>query len=115
MPGAAYDTLAEFWRIQDSGEYTRLVNLFAEDAVVEDVVHGTFRGREAIMAFMTKMVAVMGEAKIRFTLDELAGDDRIAWARWTMHSPAGTHGGCGLYKVADGKLTYYRDYVDPTE
>ena len=30
-----------------------------------------------------------------------------------MHSPAGTKGGCGIYKVAGGKLTYYRDYMDP--
>lgn len=115
MPGQAYDTLAAFWRIQDSGDYTRLVDLFADDAVVEDVVHGTFRGRDAIMAFMTRMVALMGEAQIRFTLDELAGDDHVAWSRWTMHSPRGMHGGCGLYKVSHGKLTYYRDYVDPVE
>ena len=41
------------------------------------------------------------------------GDDHAVWSRWTMHSPAGSKGGCGLYKVANGKLTYYRDYMDP--
>ena len=115
MAGDAFDTLTRFWQVQDSGDYTRLVDLFADDAVVEDVVHGTFRGRAAIMDFMTRMVALMGEAKIHFTLDELAGDDHVAWSRWTMHAPGGARGGCGLYKVVGGQLTYYRDYVDPTE
>lgn len=113
MPGDAQRTIEEFWRIQDSGEYTRLVDLFAEDALVEDPVWGNHRGREAIMGFMTTMVKEMGERKIRFTLDEVCGDDHACWTRWTMHSPAGSRGGCGIYKVSDGKLTYYRDYMDP--
>lgn len=113
MAGDAQRTIETFWAIQDSGDYTKLVDLFAEDAVVEDAVWGTHRGREAILGFMTTMVKEMGARQIRFTLDEVCGDDRCAWSRWTMHSPAGTRGGCGIYKVADGKLTYYRDYGDP--
>lgn len=115
MPGDAQDTIERFWRIQDSGDYTRLVDLFAEDAVVEDVVWGTHRGRAAFMEFMTTMVKEMGERKIHFTVDEIFGDDHACWARYTMHSPAGSRGGCGVYKVSDGKLTYYRDYMDPQE
>ena len=115
MPGQAQDVIDRFWQIQDSGDYTQLVDLFAEDAVVEDVVWGTRRGRDEIMAFMTTMVKEMGERKIHFTIDEICGDDHSCWSRWTMHSPAGTRGGCGIYKVADGKLTYYRDYSDPDE
>ena len=114
MPGQAHDTIAQFWKVQDSGDYTRLVELFAEDAVVEDVVWGTYRGRDEIMRFMSTMVKEMGERKIHFTLDEVFGDDHAAWSRWTMHSPQGSRGGCGIYKVAGGKLTYYRDYMDPT-
>lgn len=114
MPGEAQRVIEEFWRIQDSGDYTRLVDLFAEDALLEDPVYGTYRGKPAIHEFMGKMVSVMGERQIHFTIDEICGDDHAAWSRWTMHSPAGTRGGCGLYKVADGKLTYYRDYMDPT-
>jgi limonene-1,2-epoxide hydrolase len=114
MPGQAHDTIAKFWRIQDSGDYTRLVELFADDALLEDPVYGTYRGRAEIHAFMSKMVAEMGERQIRFTIDEICGDDHAVWARWTMHSPAGTRGGCGIYKVSGGKLTYYRDYMDPT-
>ena len=113
MPGQAQDTIERFWKIQDSGDYTQLVDLFAEDAVVEDPVRGTYNGRDAIMQFMTTMVKEMGVRKISFTLDEVCGDDHACWSRWTMHSPAGSRGGCGIYKVADGKLTYYRDYMDP--
>lgn len=115
MPGEAQRVIERFWAVQDSGDYTRLVDLFAEDAVIEDPVYGTYRGREEIRAFMTKMVEVMGEMKIHFTLDEVCGDDHAVWSRWTMHSPAGSRGGCGIYKVRDGHLTYYRDYMDPVE
>lgn len=113
MPGQAQATIERFWQIQDSGDYIRVVELFAEDALLEDPIWGTFQGREAILGFMTTMVKEMGERKIHFTLDEVCGDDHACWARWTMHSPAGPRTGCGIYKVADGKLTYYRDYMDP--
>ncbi|AOL22131.1 Ketosteroid isomerase-related protein [Erythrobacter litoralis] len=113
MPGQAQHVIEQFWRIQDEGDYTKLAPLFAEDAVVEDPVWGTYRGREAILSFMTKMVEEMGNRKITFTVDEICGDDHACWARWTLHSPEGTRGGCGIYKVSDGHLTYYRDYMDP--
>jgi limonene-1,2-epoxide hydrolase len=113
MPGKAQDVIEQFWRIQDEGDYTKLAPLFAEDAVVEDPVWGTFTGREAILGFMTRMVEEMGKLKISFTVEEICGDDHAAWARWTLHSPEGTRGGCGIYKVEGGQLTYYRDYMDP--
>ena len=113
MPGEAQRVIEQFWRIQDEGDYTRLVDLFAEDALLEDPVWGRYEGREAILRFMTTMVAEMGERKIHFTVDEICGDDHAVWARWTMHSPAGSRGGVGIYKIAGGKLTYYRDYMDP--
>src|SRR6476620_3560043 len=100
MPGAAHDAIENFWKTQDSGDYTKLVDLFAEDAVVEDMVWGTYRGRDEIMAFMSTMVKVMTERKIHFTVDEICGDDHTAWSRWTMVSPDGSRGGCGIYKVS---------------
>lgn len=115
MPGQAQATIERFWQIQDRGDYTQVVDLFADDALLEDPIWGTYRGREAILAFMTAMVKEMGARKIHFTLDEVCGDDHACWARWTMHSPEGTRTGCGIYKVAGGKLTYYRDYLDPAK
>jgi limonene-1,2-epoxide hydrolase len=114
MAGEAQRVIEEFWRIQDEGDYTRLAPLFAEDAFLEDPIWGEYRGREAILGFMTKMVAEMGTRKIKFTVDEICGDDHAVWARWTMHMEgAPSRGGCGIYKVEGGKLTYYRDYMDP--
>jgi ketosteroid isomerase-like protein len=113
MAGEAQQVIERFWKVQDSGDYTRLVDLFAEDALVEDPIWGRYEGREAIRRFMTTMVKEMGARKIHFTVDEIQGDDSIAWARWTLHSPDGTRGGCGIYRVKDGKLVYYRDYMDP--
>jgi steroid Delta-isomerase len=115
MAGQAQRTIERFWQVQDSGDYTQLVDLFAEDALLEDPIWGVYKGRDAIMGFMTTMVKEMGERKIHFTVDEICGDDQAVWARWTMHSPAGTRSGVGIYKVANGKLTYYRDYMDPAK
>ena len=116
MPGEAQRTIEQFWRIQDSGDYTRLVDLFAEDALIEDPVWGRHQGREAIGGFMATMVKEMGARNIRFTVDEIFGDDHAVWARWTMHMDgADPRGGVGIYKVENGLLTYYRDYMDPSE
>ena len=111
--GEAQRVIEDFWRIQDEGDYTKLAPLFAEDALLEDPIWGTHRGRDAILGFMTTMVSEMTERKIHFTVDEICGDDHAVWARWTMHSPEGSRGGVGIYKVANGQLTYYRDYMDP--
>lgn len=113
MAGEAQRVIEEFWNIQDAGDYTRLAPLFAPDAVLDDPIYGRFEGRAKILEFMTMMVAEMGERKIHFTLDEVCGDDHAVWARWTMHSPEGSRGGVGIYKVEDGLMTYYRDYMDP--
>lgn len=114
MPGEAQRVIEEFWRIQDDGDYTRLVDLFAEDAVLEDPIWGRYEGRAAILGFMTTMVAEMGERKVHFTVDEICGDESAVWARWTMHKDGAVpRGGVGIYKVEDGKMTYYRDYMDP--
>ena len=114
MAGEARRVVEEFWRIQGEGDYTKLVHLFAQDSLLEDPIFGRFEGRDAILGFMTKMVVEMKERKVHFTVDEICGDDHAAWARWTMHM-AGTapRSGAGIYKVKSGKMTYYRDYLDP--
>ena len=108
----AYRVLERFWEIQNDGDYNRLVPLFAEDAVVEDPIYGRFEGRDAIAGFMARMVDEMGEQSIRFRLVDLAGDGGVAWAQWVAETPRGEIHGCGLYRVRDGLLTYYRDYMN---
>jgi limonene-1,2-epoxide hydrolase len=102
-----------FWRIQDARDYGALVDLFAEDAVLEDPIFGVYRGKEAIRGFMETMNKEMGPNGISFDLVELAGGEDSAWAKWVAHTPAGDRHGVGIYKVAGGKVVYYRDYMDP--
>lgn len=110
---AAHAVIQEFWRVQDEGDYRQLVDLFAEDARLEDPIWGVFEGREAIRGFMTTMVSEMRERQVHFTVDEICGDDSAVWARWTMHAPSGARSGAGIYRVKNGKIAYYRDYLDP--
>lgn len=111
------ETIRRFWEIQDSGDYTQLVPLFAEDAVVVDPIYGTFRGREAIGGFMAKMVEEMGAQQTSFTVEEIGGADApdgrgVVWAQWIADTPRGKIQGCGLYRTYGGQLTYYRDYMN---
>jgi limonene-1,2-epoxide hydrolase len=115
MAGEAYDVMREFWRIQDARDYLGVVDLFADDAVFEDPLYGVFRGKEAIHGFMAKMNAEMTAAGVTFDLVELNGGQDGAWAKWVAHTPKGERHGVGIYKVANGKITYYRDYMDPVK
>ncbi len=108
QPGEAQRVIAEFWRIQEAGDYTKLAALFADDAVLEDPIWGRYAGRDAILGFRTTMVAEMGARKVHFTVDEICGEDHAAWARWTMHMDgAAPRGGVGIYKVEGGQMTYW--------
>lgn len=115
MSGQAQDAIETFWKVQDQGDYTRLTDLFADDALLEDPIWGRYEGKEAIGDFMTKMAVEMDKMGMHFEVDEISGDDHTAWARWTAISPKGRRGGVGIYKVSGGKLTYYRDYMDPEQ
>ena len=44
MKGAK-EIIETFWKIQDGGDYTKVVELFAEDAVLVDPFFGTFEGK----------------------------------------------------------------------
>ena len=115
MAGAAYDTIRRFWAVQDDGDYTATVALFADDALFVDPIYGTFEGRDAIGAFMEKMNTAVSAVNGVFELEELAGDDTTAWAQWRFASDRGARSGVGVYRVQDGQITYYRDYMNPDE
>lgn len=112
MTRSARETIETFWKIQDAGDYTALVELFAEDAVVVDPFFGTFEGRQAIAGFMAKMNEEMKSMQTDFVVREIAGDGEVAWAQWVARTPAGDVEGCGLYRVRDGEMTYYKDYMN---
>ena len=113
MSNDAYDTLQRFWDLQNSRDYTTVVELFADDAVLVDPIFGTFEGREAIGAFMAKMNVEMGKLDAAFDLVELSGGGDTAWAQWrvtTNDKPP--REGVGVYRVRNGQITYYRDYMN---
>ena len=109
---SAKEIIETFWRIQDEGDYTKVVALFAEDAVLVDPFFGTFKGKAAIGEFMKKMNAEMGDRQTSFVVREIDGGGDVAWAQWTAKTPAGEIDGCGLYRVRDGLMTYYKDYMN---
>lgn len=109
----ARETIQAFWDIQNERDYTKTVALFAEDALFVDPIFGTFEGRDAIGAFMAKMNVEMGKLDAEFDLVELSGGGDTAWAQWrvtTNNKPP--REGVGVYKVSDGQITYYRDYMN---
>jgi len=112
MAGDAFDTIKRFWEIQDQGDYAALSPLFADDARLVDPVFGTFVGGEAIAGFFEKMNTEMKKAGASFRLVDMAGDDETAWARWAATTNRGEREGVGVYRVSDGKLTYYQDYMN---
>ena len=113
MAGDAYDTIKRFWGIQDEGDYAALAPLFADDAEVVDPVYGTFVGGEAIAGFFTMMNTEMAEAGASFRLVELSGDHETAWAQWEATTDRGVRHGVGVYRVRNGQLVYYKDYMNP--
>ena len=115
MSGDAYDTITRFWQIQDAGDYTATAELFAEDAVFDDPMYGTFNGRDQIAAFMAKMNEVVTAQGGSFRAERISGGETSAWAQWVFTSPERTMTGVGIYEVADGEITYYRDYIDRHE
>ncbi|MGB3734316.1 MAG: nuclear transport factor 2 family protein [Ilumatobacter sp.] len=114
MAGDAHDTIKRFWEIQDEGDYAPLADLFADDAEVVDPVYGTFTGGEAIAGFFTMMNTEMAKAGATFRLVEMSGDDETAWAQWEVTTTDGRppRQGVGVYRVTDGKLSYYKDYIN---
>lgn len=113
----AFDTLKRFWDIQDGGDYSKLSSLFSDDAMLVDPVYGTFKGGEAIAGFMTKMNTEMAKAGASFRLVELSGSVDAegigtVWAQWTATTDKGDRTGVGIYKTNNGKITFYRDYMN---
>ena len=112
MAGDAFDTITRFWQVQDAGDYEATVALFADDAVLDDPLYGAFEGRDAIAGFMAKMNEAVAKTNGSFRALEIAGGDDAGWARWEWNSDRGVRTGVGIYRVRDGQLTYYRDYLD---
>ena len=108
----AKEVIETFWKIQDQGDYTQVVDLFADDAVLVDPFFGTFNGKSAIGEFMNQMNVEMRARKTQFIVREIDGGGDVAWAQWAAQTPGGDVEGCGLYRVKNGLMTYYKDYMN---
>ena len=89
MPGQAHDVMSAFWTVQNDRDYSKLVDLFADDATIVDPIYGVFQGKAAIARFMALMVEEMGKRGVSFDLVELHGDHETAWALWRANLPGG--------------------------
>jgi len=109
---SAVEVIKKFWEIQDEGDYTKVIDLFSEDALFEDPVYGNFNGKAEILEFMKKMNKEMSSRNITFRAIKIDGGGDIAWTQWIADTPEGEIEGCGLYKVENGLMTYYKDYMN---
>ena len=105
----AKQLIEKFWALQDGHDYSKLIPLFADNAVFEDPAIGRVEGIEAIAALLHHLTKELADKKMHFEVLEIAGDEQVAWSRWLWKRLDGDIEGVGLYKVADGKLTSYRD------
>lgn len=105
----AKELIETFWELQDGHDYGKLIPLFADDAVFEDPAIGRVEGIEAISALLHRLTKELADKKMHFEVLEIAGDEHVAWSRWLWKRPDGDIEGVGLYRVAGGKLTSYRD------
>ena len=114
MKGAK-EIIETFWKIQDEGDYTKVVELFPEDAVLVDPFFGTFEWswKKQLVNIMNKMNKEMTSRETSFIAKEIDGGGEVAfWAQWTAKTPNGDVEGCGLYRVKNGMMTYYKDYMN---
>ena len=118
MSGPAAATIARFGAHEDDQRYTRLMDVFADDAVYYDPFFGPQRGKDAIYEFMTHMEEAVPGSGARFASWESFGDVDCGFARWDMVAPNADGvevavPGQSLYRLRDGLVTGVVDYVDP--
>lgn len=111
----AKQVIEKFWSVQDGHDYTKLIPLFADNAIFEDPAIGRIEGKENIATLFARLTQELADKKMHFEVLEIAGGETIAWARWLWKRPDGDLAGVGLYKVQNGKLTSYRDFYPVPE
>jgi steroid delta-isomerase len=111
MAGDAAAVIQQFWEIQDAGDYTALTRLFADDAILVDPFIGEIHGNVAVGQYMQKMNEQVGAQDGRFERIDVVTGGEAAWTSWNWITKDGTANGVTVYKIKDGKIAYYRDYM----
>lgn len=117
MPGPAFEIVQQFGNVEDDQRYTRLVDLFADDAVYYDPFFGAQRGKAAIRTFMEHMEEVVPGSGATFASWHTEADTDCGWAKWDMVAPNADGEripvpGQSLYRLREGKITFVADYLD---
>lgn len=113
---SAHDIITMFGSVEDDQRYTRLVDLFTDDAVYCDPFYGPQRGRAAIGEFMAEMERVIPPRGIYFAEWNTTAETTVGWSTWVMAVPTGDDEhripGQSVYRLRDGKVCFVADYVD---
>lgn len=111
----ACTVISRYWEFQAERDYPSMTASFARDAVLIDPILGAIEGRDAISDYIDKVKIEIDRIEAVFSLSEVAGSGDVAWAQWTVTTTRGQRKGCGIYRVRDGEITYYRDYMNSKE
>lgn len=99
----AGELIAGFWAACSGGQFTRVLPLFAEDAVYNDTLYAApFVGRGAIESHLRDMESAIPPGLV-FVLDEMAPSPARVGARWHVEtrkgSPVPFSRGASMYSV----------------
>ena len=112
----AREIIDRFGQVEDDQKYTRLVELFTDDAIYYDPFAGAQVGKAAIHEFMSEMERVIPKMGVYFANWETCANTHVGWAKWNMVVPINgvehPTPGQSLYRLRDGKVCFVADYVD---
>lgn len=118
MTLSTHEMLAMFGGVEDDQKYSRLVDLFDDDAVYYDPFFGPQVGKAAITDFMKHMEEVVPASGARFANWAVTAGDNCGFTQWQMVA-TNRDGhevwvpGESLYRLRNGKVFGVVDYVDP--
>jgi ketosteroid isomerase-like protein len=115
--GSGHDLITRLWTTQNTGSYADIASLFADDGVFTDVLHGEFRGRDAIRRHLERMESAMPDTGVTFEVVDIAADDTVGWSQWNCRfrregRPDVLVPGWTLHTFRDGEITLDADYFD---
>jgi len=118
MTRTTHDTIAMFGGVEGDQKYTRLVELFDDDAVYYDPFFGPQVGKAEISEFMNHMEEVVPASGARFENWQVTAGADCGFAQWQMvaQHPDGYEvwvPGESLYRLRNDKVLGVVDYVDP--
>jgi limonene-1,2-epoxide hydrolase len=109
--------VAAFIRAWPSGDGSGLGRFFSEHAVYVNGPLAPVRGRTAVVASLTQMMAMGGEVDVE-VVQLIAGGPIVMTERidyWRTDSASASLRVAGVFDVREGAITAWRDYFDGNE